>query len=576
MNTLVKYIGIALAGFALASCSVDNYEQPNSWLHGAAIYSPDGGEPEYIEQDLLTTNGTQLVVTELDFVDKFSGNAAATTTNRTLNFKTDGSYSDKGFFAGKYKIKADICNFFPFEDEITVPKGDYEYNIDATPYVRVLIDSLFFNETECNVYAYFKLECPDPSVTVKEAALFVDQNANVSKSMNGAGDNGCKISIGKTPDPEAQYRLKMSTKYMSPVPGHFYFRVGALADEKQATYNYAKAQKMYIDNSMYVEPPVVLPGVQIDACDSADGWGGDFAGLMEDHREGTGSVGKTKSGSFVVLFQKVWATPIDLQTTIKAGHVKFWYYISDLAAMPTSGAGYSSQFEFCSGGGCDNQELTLEFNKLSLNAGWNEIDVPMSQCANGGFNPNAFNYFRHYNTLGNGDVTIAIDDLRAYAPDVMDTCDSVDGWGSGLGAAVLDYDCREGEACVSFTGNTSGVVLAQKKYDTPFNAPVTADSGQFAFYMYISDGAALPQTNQGQIELCSGGNCDIDEVHWDWSMFPLSTGWNKIALPISKGADRTKCNYEACNFIRMYHTGTAGVDITLKLDKIGFYVFPED
>ena len=574
MNTLVKYIGIALAGAALfTACKVDNYDQPNAWIHGAVIDTETNG---YILQDLFTTNGSVLMSREQNFVDKFTGEAATTTERRDLNFKTDGTYSDKNFFSGTYEFSSDVKNFYYEPEIVEIVAGENIHNIETTPYVRVNVDSICFHPTECIVYAYFKVESTDETEAVKDAALFVDVNPNVSKTLNGSGDNSCKVTIGRVPNKEDQYRLKMSTQYMD-APGDFYFRVGAISSISQATYNYAPAVQLHIDNSQYVEPVVVLPGVQLDACDTADGWGGGFAGVYSDCREGSASVGATANANCVVMFQKVWDTPIDTKTTVQAGRLKWWFYCSDPSCLPTSGAGYSAQFEFCSGGACDNQELTVEWNKLTINAGWNEIEYPMASCANGGFVPTNFNFFRMYNTIGSGECTLAIDDLRVYAPDTFDDCESTDGWDTGLGGWSLDSDCREGEYCIKASGPQKGDLLFAKRYgENTFCAPCSEADGYFSFYFYVSDPSPIMDMGGDvQIELGSGNDPDKEESNWNRSMFSLSAGWNQMHLSLATCGHSGQIDLSRVNWVRMYCTANSGTELTIKLDKFGFYDFDE-
>ena len=559
MKTYLKYIGIALAGLSLASCKLDNYTQPNASLYGSVIDEETG---ELILQDLNHSQGSSI-----ELVEEYLVNGEQKSQVRTLNFKSDGTYCEKNLFSGRYSLKATRTNFYPVEDVIDI-NGDTEYILRTTPYARILDPQIVFEETKGIVTATLRTKSDEKIKTVR---LFCSENPNVSLGINEAGDNACLINVNNYLTEDQVITLKMDTQYMTSGKD-FFFRLGVLTDVPEARYNYSKAVRLHIDNSK-IEPVVEEPlGVSIDNCDSASGWGSGVGTVSTDGdcREGLGSIAVTGSSKGVVFFQKVFSEPINTKVTVASGILKLWIYVSDASVFPATSAG---QLEITSSGGPDSQEINWTFDKLNLNNGWNELNLKLSDGKDSGIDLSAVNFVRFYHAApSGGDVTVKLDDIRIYAPEVFDECDSADGWGSGLGAVTVDaVDKRDGEGSIAVTGNSGGVVFFQKVFDEPFAAPCTLEKGHFTCYIYVSDADILAKNTKGQFEITSGGACDNQEINFTYDQLNLSTGWNAIDLPLSQAHKNGDVNLDALNYIRMYHTDTKKQDITIKLDRIAFY-----
>ena len=559
MKTYLKYIGFALVAISLASCKLDNYTQPNASLYGSVIDDETG---ELILQDLNQSQGSSI-----EIVEDYWVNGEQKTQARTLNFKTDGTYCEKNMFNGTYTLRATRTNFYPVEDVIEV-HGDTEYILHTTPYARLLDPQIEFVDTKGMVVATCRVKSDEK---IKNVRLFCSENPNVSLGINEAGDNACQVGVNGYLGEDQVITLKMDTQYMTSGKD-FYFRLGALVDVNEARYNYSPAVRLHIDNSN-IEPVVEEPlGISIDDCESADGWSSGVGSVSTDGdcREGMSSIAVTGSSKGVVLFQKVFSEPIDTKVTVASGILKLWIYVSDASVFPATSAG---QLEITSGGTCDSQEINWTFDKLNLNTGWNELNLKLSDGANSGIDLSAVNYIRFYHAAPTGgDVTVKLDDIRIYAPEVFDECDSADGWGSGLGDVTVDaVDKRDGEGSIAVTGNSGGVVFFQKVFDEPFAAPCTLEKGHFTCYIYVSDADILAKNTAGQFEITSGGACDSEEINFTYDQLNLSTGWNAIDLPLSQAHKNGDVNLDALNYIRMYHTDTKKQDITIKLDRIAFY-----
>ena len=163
------------------------------------------------------------------------------------------------------------------------------------------------------------------------------------------------------------------------------------------------------------------------------------------------------------------------------------------------------------------------------------------------------------------------DEYPAGSGSVMDNCDSVEGWESGLGDGVkLDSTGQqEGSGCISATGS-EGVLLFAKKFETPVDAKVSAKRGHFKLKLFISDISAIDLTKEGAIEVTSGGICDKEEYAWYIKSLDLKSGWNDLDLSLSRaGVTGDTPDLSRMTYIRIYHLGLKA-PVTLKLDDIRF------
>jgi len=152
----------------------------------------------------------------------------------------------------------------------------------------------------------------------------------------------------------------------------------------------------------------------------------------------------------------------------------------------------------------------------------------------------------------------------AIPGNVIDDCESLDGWQSGGFELSLDTDKKEGEYSLKATG--TGVVIIQKIFSEPFNTGVSKENGYLAFNMYVENTAVFGDSDN-QFELTSSGGPDVHEISWKFKDMNLFNGWNKVELSL---AGATDLDLSAVNFIRFYHTGITG-PITVKFDNIRFY-----
>ena len=254
------------------------------------------------------------------------------------------------------------------------------------------------------------------------------------------------------------------------------------------------------------------------------------------------------------------------------GYLHMWVYIENHSAMVASG-----QIELTSGGTCDIGELGWDLRSWVTRSGWNELYLPLNNATSTGtpaFNPAGVNYLRlFFNAFEK--TTVYIDDiyicnvrggeydesntiaagnaealLKGMLP-VLQSCDD----DLGVDYATLNTDpayIKEGKG--SFKAATAGTV--RMAYAMPFAQDITEYmDGYLHMWVYIDKVSML---GGGQIELTSGGTCDVQEIAWHVNQISRD-GWNELYLPLnatfSTGGTFDPKN---CNFIRIYNTWNAG------------------
>ena len=76
-------------------------------------------------------------------------------------------------------------------------------------------------------------------------------------------------------------------------------------------------------------------------------------------------------------------------------------------------------------------------------------------------------------------------------------------------------------------------------------------NGYLHFYVYCSDISKIG--DQGQIEITSSGQCDVNEYNWSLAQCVTKTGWNEFWLDLSAaGTTGGEADLSAINYIRIY------------------------
>ncbi len=209
------------AFFAVTSCKIDNYDEPNAQIHGSILDEKTG---ELVGTDIQ--QGSAIIVRELGWETPY---------NQTWVIKNNGEYRNNMVFAATYDIIFQNGNFYPFEiKNFVVNPGDNKKDFEVTPYLRVKNPSVTKNGDV--ITATFSLEGGKDEVKLSEIQLFAFSDMYVGNTVKYALSGGTDKQSFKPSvavDPSQTYTLTINVKDNDAVfkyKRNYYFRIGAKAD----------------------------------------------------------------------------------------------------------------------------------------------------------------------------------------------------------------------------------------------------------------------------------------------------------------------------------------------------------
>lgn len=151
----------------------------------------------------------------------------------------------------------------------------------------------------------------------------------------------------------------------------------------------------------------------------------------------------------------------------------------------------------------------------------------------------------------------------------FDRCESISGW-SGGDFTLDGNDPQEGAYAIKCHTEENGFQFV--KWPKAFDTEVTREKGVLQFDFFISDMSVYDTNYAGQIEITSGGNPDVEELHWNFfGDLRLHNGWNRIVLKLSEAeAVGGEIDLSAITFFRIYHLKSSGPSDVM-IDNIKFY-----
>ncbi len=616
---LIFAAGLAL--LAVSSCQLDNYEQPDAALFGTVTDAQTG---EIIPQD-IGDQGSHICLWEI--ADEYP-----TPGRRTILFKTNGTYMDKNYFSGKYKIKLNETNFnaetavvryadgteVPAEVDYTDKKeenglkwvvdvnGHTQVDIEAEPWCRVIVKDITFDQAKQRVVAQFEVECTSND-KLAEIGMFCDLNPHVSYSINNFGDASVKKkAVDRVLGEPETFTLKMPLSSFDKDKDSdkdYWIRVGARSDAKDARWNFAPAVKVHLVKEEIQSRKL---GIRWDLFDGCNDEGVQDAAKFavykamwergqhrtmpllyfdtKDKKSGAGCwvavsnpipAGDKYPSDPVLFISPGYGHPIvpsfDASAIPDEGnHMLLTIYVSDATHFERDANG---QIEIGSGGDADNEEACWTFGQFELRNGWQTLDLGLPDANKlGDFYSGAINWFRFYHgheMVGN--TTVKFDEIRFYYKTIVDACEDNRPWSSNGAAVTLDEaDCKEGESSISTTNGPQGIRLS-RTYSPVIKTPAKLAKGHFQFWLYVSDAAKFNAVDT-QVEITSSGKADVNELHW---LLPkdLEDGWNLIDFKLSDGvATGGEIDLRSVNFFRI-HNAVSGAEgsITMKIDRLRFF-----
>ena len=118
---------------------------------------------------------------------------------------------------------------------------------------------------------------------------------------------------------------------------------------------------------------------------------------------------------------------------------------------------------------------------------------------------------------------------------------------------------EHGGKCLGWTADSKGFVM-HRNWKTPIKG---GDANALVFDMYVSDEDVYYTMAENSLELTSSGRCDVEETACALTSLEVSTGWNRVVVPLSSGG----CDLSRVNYMRLYTLGLKG-DLELRLANI--------
>ncbi|MBO5897852.1 MAG: hypothetical protein J6R04_02455, partial [Clostridia bacterium] len=332
--------------------------------------------------------------------------------------------------------------------------------------------------------------------------------------------------------------------------------------------------------------------VMIENCETLDQIGPLVKGQVELNtkpefvKEGNKSFKVTPAS---LPFFEIKFSATDITDFNEDGYLHMWLYIDDIGNLGTN-----SQIELCSGGDYDKGEKTWSLTSYLVESGWNELWIPLGSgstatSANPKYDPSFINYMRIYASHGIGKPTFYIDDV--YICNIKDGSLYDETNTDTVGSAYRLFQLPVLNACEKTTGATAVEINKKAAYikegkksfkslqntvRLQYAIPETDISAYMDDYLhlwiYVEDISLL--SGGGQIELCSGGTCDVEENSWNVKNYLTKNGWNEVWLPMDAPAASTGGELDPTrfNYLRIYIQQKAGhMDVVpVYIDDIRF------
>lgn len=191
-----------------------------------------------------------------------------------------------------------------------------------------------------------------------------------------------------------------------------------------------------------------------------------------------------------------------------------------------------------------NEEVTFTFNTSApANAGVYNFQWRMVQDEVEWFGATTEN------------VIVTVGNLSNY----LDECDATTSWGSSQ-TITVSTEKQQGTGSLEFIGATE--MEFQKVFSPAYNGGLNETDAVLRFWYYVSDVSQL--TGNNQVELGSAGQSD--SLEYNWSLPPLSDGWNLVDLNLSEASKIGSPDINAINWFRLYNFKSSS--ITTRIDAI--------
>ena len=217
----MKIFNIVILGLSMVSCTLDNYDMPDSSLSGKFVDVLTG---ESLQCDIY--NGTVIQYIEDGYTEM-----------QTNVVKADGSYCIGQMFSGSYDVLPVYTNFEQVDTVKIDVKGATTYDFVVEPYIRIK-DVNILKSGLTKVTATFTVEQVNMDRGVMKVGMFLHKQPIAGAYMCLESR---ELVIGGQKVGTKQYTIVMDYKESTTIEegNTYYIRVGALSDAVNARFNYA-------------------------------------------------------------------------------------------------------------------------------------------------------------------------------------------------------------------------------------------------------------------------------------------------------------------------------------------------
>ncbi len=221
MDKFIRIFILTLFVGFLASCEMDNLDEPTAGLFGRIIDEKNG---ELVPQDII--QGTIIELRESGF---------ANVAPQNLVIKNNGTYENSRLFENTYAVVPVQPNFQAVPTQNVLIQGRTSLDFTVKPFVRILNTKI--EKVGTKIIATFKLEqtTTDPILRV---SLFSHRDPNVGAFMQTAKTD-VTINAVSTPDQMFTVELETANNANFIVGRTYYFRIGAITTVALTRANYA-------------------------------------------------------------------------------------------------------------------------------------------------------------------------------------------------------------------------------------------------------------------------------------------------------------------------------------------------
>ena len=251
----IRYILMTfIAAFCVTSCEwfeLDNMDGHDATIAGKFV-DADG---DLVPSEVYSSQTGVFNVIELGWDSE---------KTQTWYIKNNGTYRNNLVWAGKYRMQTTDSNYYPFNEEFELKKGDNTVDFTVQPFAKVIDPVFTYDAATQKIKATCKVKVTDPSKTsLKEVRLCCYTDCFVGTSFNNCkNDAGAVVKDVALTNGEANVTVEIDTQASANAVEFkyervHYVRVAALAAgtgvNNSSRSNFSQTYSIALDGTPAVE-----------------------------------------------------------------------------------------------------------------------------------------------------------------------------------------------------------------------------------------------------------------------------------------------------------------------------------